>query len=118
MVAASSSAIANVAFATSAVDVASAAGVVASDAVVVVVVVADAANADHVVAPAIAEDGPPLQPLIVDRSRLAKLELRVEKYPPSKPDAPAICAGSWACSVIFAHDHSPWSLRARTSRSC
>ncbi len=85
-----------------------------------VVVVAFAADgvAHAIVAPVIAEDGPPLPPRIVDRSSLAKLELRVEKYPPSKPLAHAVRAGSWACYMIFALVHSPWSLRARTSRSC
>ncbi len=42
-------------------------------------------------------DGPPLSSRIVDRSSLVKLELRVEKFPPSKPVAHAIRAGSWAC---------------------
>ena len=43
------------------------------------------------------EDGPPLPPRIEDRSSLAKLELRVERCPPSKPVAPADLSGSWAC---------------------
>ncbi len=43
-----------------------------------------------------AEDGPPLPPQTVDRISLAKLELRVEKYPPANPVAPADLAGSWA----------------------
>ncbi len=55
-----------------------------------------------VVAPPIVDDGPPLPPRIVDRSSLAKLEFRVEKFPPSKPVAPADRAGSWACCRIFA----------------
>ena len=63
-------------------------------------------------------NGPPLPPRIVARSSLAKLELRMEKYPPSKPVAPAVRAGSWTCCLIFALVHSPWSLRALTKRSC
>ena len=83
--------------------------------VVAVVVVALVA----VVVVVIAENGPPLPPRIVDRSRLVKLELlRVEMYPPSKPAALAIRAGSWVYCRIFALAHSPWSLRAMTSRSC
>jgi hypothetical protein len=49
---------------------------------------------------------------------LVKLELRVEKLPPSNPVAPALRVGSWACWRIFAVDHMPWSLMARTRRSC
>ena len=50
--------------------------------VVVLDVVVVAHDAD---ASAIAEGGPPLPHRIVDRSSLVKLELRVEKYPPSNP---------------------------------
>ncbi len=50
-----------------------------------------------IVAPAIADVGPPLPPRIVDRNSLAKLDMRVEKFPPSKRVAPAVRAGSWAC---------------------
>ncbi len=39
-------------------------------------------------APAADADGHPLPPRIVDRSNLVKLELRVEKFPPSNPVAP------------------------------
>ena len=49
------------------------------------------------IAPAIVVDGPPLPPWIMVRSSLAKLELRVEKFPPSKPVAHAVRVGSWAC---------------------
>ena len=50
------------------------------------------------VAPVFAsEEGPLLPPRIEDRSSLAKLELRVERCPPSKPVAPADLSGSWAC---------------------
>jgi hypothetical protein len=50
------------------------------------------------VAPVFAsEEGPLLPPRIEDRSSLAKLELRVERCPPSKPAAPADLSGSWAC---------------------
>ena len=89
-----------VASATSADVVASAVVADAFDAYVDVVVAAatldfapDVALAIDV--PVIVGDGPPLPPRIMDRSSLAKLELRVEKYPPSKPFAPAARAGSW-----------------------
>ncbi len=68
-------------------------------AAVVTAAFADApADAHGVASPAVAwEDGPPLPPRIEDRSSLAKLELRVERCPPSNPVAPADRSGSWAC---------------------
>ena len=46
-------------------------------------------------------------PRITDRSSLEKPELRVEKYPPSKPVAPAALAGSCACFQICALGQRP-----------
>ena len=47
-----------------------------------------------VVVDVVVGDGPPLPPRIVYRSSMVKLELRVEKYPPAKPVAPEVRAGS------------------------
>jgi len=52
----------------------------------------------------------PRPPLIAHRSSLTKLELRVERYPPSKPVAIALLVGSCACCRILAFVHSPWLL--------
>ena len=70
-----------VAFVASIVVDASSPVVVAFEVVVVVDDVDAPAHVDALAAaaPAVAEDGPPLPPRIVDRSSLAKLELRVEK---------------------------------------
>ena len=73
--------VANVAFAPSTVAAISSAIAAAFEAVVVAAAVVALAplDAHAVVAPAVAEDGPPLPPRIEDQSSLANLELRVEK---------------------------------------
>ena len=62
---------------------------------------------------------PPPQPSrIMERSSLEKLELRVEKYSPSKQVNPAALEGSCACLRMFALVQRLWSLMARKKRSC